>query len=114
MVNLLTNVNVLSVNQMNAQIKLTEVWKALHNKNSPLNIKIPIFNPEHQSARSKGNGRLINKVFSNGTKLTFLHDSKKNWNCAPENIRKCEYLHTAKLEIKKFIKTKFTSLKTVE
>ena len=57
---LLTNINLLSVNRMNAQIKLTEVWKASHNKNSPLNIEMPIINPEHRSARSKANGRLIN------------------------------------------------------
>ena len=37
---ILKKVKMLSVNQMNAQIKLTETWKALNNKNSALkNVK---------------------------------------------------------------------------
>ena len=36
---LLTNVKMLSVNQLNAQIKITEVWKAMHDVNHPLKIE---------------------------------------------------------------------------
>ena len=35
---LLKNVNMLSVNQTNAQIKITDVWKALHDPYHPLKI----------------------------------------------------------------------------
>ena len=35
---LLKKVNMLSVNQINAQIKLTEIWKAVNNVECPLNI----------------------------------------------------------------------------
>ena len=35
---MLTNSNMLSINQMHAQVKLTEMWKAVHYKNYPLNI----------------------------------------------------------------------------
>ena len=36
---LLKNVKMLSVNQINAQIKLTEVWKAVNDPNHPLKIE---------------------------------------------------------------------------
>ena len=36
---LLANVNMLSVNQINAQIKITEVWKAMRDANHPLKIE---------------------------------------------------------------------------
>ena len=36
---LMTNVNILSVNQMNAQIKITDVWKAIHDVNHHLKIE---------------------------------------------------------------------------
>ena len=35
---LLRRVNMLSVNQINAQIKLTEIWKAVNNVECPLSI----------------------------------------------------------------------------
>ena len=67
-------------------ILLTEVRKALHNKNSPLNIEIPIINPEQRSARSKSNGRLINKGFSNGTKSIFINRQSPIFSVVTKNI----------------------------
>ena len=71
---------------MNAQIILTEVWKALHTKNSPLNIDIPTINLEQRISRSQSIGRLLNKGYTNGTQSTFINDSKKVWNSAPKKI----------------------------
>ena len=39
---LLTQVNMLSVNRINAQVKFLEVWKALNLSKNPLNIELPI------------------------------------------------------------------------
>ena len=39
---LLKQVNMLSVNKINAQVKLMEVWKAIYLSKSPLNIELPI------------------------------------------------------------------------
>ena len=36
---LLKNLKMLSVNQLNAQIKLTEIWKAVNNENHPISVK---------------------------------------------------------------------------
>ena len=71
---------------MNAQIKLTEVWKAIHTKNSPLNIDIPTINLEQRISRSQSIGRLLNKGYTNETQSTFINDSKKVWNSAPQKI----------------------------
>ena len=38
---LISNINMTSVNRMNAQIKLTETWKAIKTEKCPLNIKVP-------------------------------------------------------------------------
>ena len=88
-----------------AQIKLTEVWKALNNQNNPLNIERPAVNPEARSSRSISNGHLIHKGYTNWTHSTFLNDSKQVWNLAPQSIRESESLYSAKSEIKKFVYT---------
>ena len=36
---LLTNIDMPSVNQLNAQIKITEIWKAVHVENHPIEVK---------------------------------------------------------------------------
>ena len=101
---LITNLNMLSVNRMNAQIKLTEVWKALNFKNTPLNISLPIVDSSKRSSRSTTNGRL---QIINGKTLcsqaTFLNDGKRVWNAAPQSIRDCTSIGSVKKEIKKFV-----------
>ena len=103
---LLSNVNMLSVNRMNAQVKLTEVWKALNNKDIPLNLNLPSIDPELRVSRSASNGRLkICNGKTEASQSTFLNDSKRVWNEAPQAIRDCKSIFTAKTEIKKFVKT---------
>ena len=103
---LITNLNMLSVNRMNAQIKLTEVWKALHFQNNPLNITLPIMDPNERNSRSISNGRL---KMCNGKSLssqaTFLNDAKRVWNSAPQQIRECNSIYSVKKEIKSFVST---------
>ena len=103
---LITNLNMLSVNRMNAQIKLTEVWKAINLKSTPLNITLPSVDQNSKSSRSMTNGRLqISKGKSLNSQSTFINDSKKVWNAAPQKIRDCKTLYTVKKEIKKYVMT---------
>ena len=75
---LITNLNMLSVNRMNAQIKLTEVWKAINLKSTPLNITLPSVDQNSKSSRSMTNGRLqISKGKSLNSQSLFINDSKK-------------------------------------
>ena len=77
----------LSVNRMNAQIKLTEVWKAINIKNTPLNIALPTVNQNSRNSRSVSNWRLqIGHGKSLLSQATFLNDSKIVWNAAPQII----------------------------
>ena len=58
---LVTQVGMLSVNRMNAQIKLMDIWKALNNDNCPLNVVKPMNGSEARSARSITNNMLTIK-----------------------------------------------------
>ena len=42
---LLKNINMLSVNQINAQVKLTEMWKAHNVENYPLKLEKKLYDP---------------------------------------------------------------------
>ena len=94
-----------SVNRMNAQIKLTEVWKAINTDKCPLNVKVPLMVPEQREARSSAKGQLKITGASEGMKKTFINDSKKIWNNAPNDIKSCGSIYAAKATIKKFVKT---------
>ena len=41
---LLNKIEILSVNQLNASIKLTELWKAVNNADCPLKITNAVYN----------------------------------------------------------------------
>ena len=88
---LLQNMNMLSVNQMNAQIKLTETWKALNNKNSALkNLKQKtLIGSADRTSRSISNGDLIEEGTSDMDRSSFLNDSMRLWNRAPTAIKSC-------------------------
>ena len=52
-------VTILSINQLNAQKKFLEVWKALNNVNYPIKCSKKSNVPEMISPRAKTFGRLI-------------------------------------------------------
>ena len=102
---LLANVNMLSVNQINAQIKITEVWKALQDANHPLKIEKVAHDLRSCTTRSVTNGVL--KEFGKLTILqsTFLSDASKVWNKCPTDLKEFESLWKAKKVIKTFAAT---------
>ena len=101
---LLNNVNMLSVNQTNAQIKLTEVWKALNGKSSSLNnLKMKTLT-SNRITRSITNGELMEEGLSNKALNTYQNDASRLWNRAPISIKSCGSLSLAKKAIKEFVK----------
>ena len=93
--------NMLSVNQLNAQIKLTEIWKAMNDDR----ITKSEINEDERVSRSQRNGKIHSNAFSTGTKNTFINDSIKAWNNAPNELKNNRCLSGAKASIKKFVAT---------
>ena len=95
----------LSVNQINAQIKLSEMWKAVNDSDHPFNISKKESGPQVRAMRSTTNEVLTVLSYSELSKLTFINDGIKAWNIAPSSIKSCTTYASAKNEIKKFVKT---------
>ena len=102
---LLTKFNMMSVNQINAQMKLSEMWKAVRDNDHPFNLEKKLAGPEVRSMRSITNGTLPVSSFSELSKNTFINDGVKAWNLAPISIKECNTFASAKIAIKKFVKT---------
>ena len=102
---ILSNLNMSSVNQLNAKIKLTEMWKATNVPNYSVNVSRREANESTRDTRSITTGRLIEQGISEKSKATFINDATRAWNRAPEEIKTCKSLYSAKKAIKKFITT---------
>ena len=95
----------LSVNQRNAQIKLTETWKAVNDVKSSLNnLKRKKFEA-YRTSRSVTNGDLLEEGSTIIALNTYQNDATRIWNKAPISIKSSLSLYLAKKEIKKFVKT---------
>ena len=101
---MLDKFNMHSVNQLNAGVKLLEMWKALNVDNYPLNIKRQENNIEGMSTRADLIGRPIEIGKSALTQKTSVSDSIHLWNRAPKNVKESKTLLQAKKEIKTYIK----------
>ena len=88
---LLAKFNMLSVSQINAQIKLSEMWKAVNDVDHPFNITKKDPGPDVRAMRSISNEVLTVLSFSELSKKTFINDVIRAWNNAP-NL--CEYFVT--------------------
>ena len=99
---ILDKFNMLSVNQLNSQIKLTETWKAVKNAKSSLNNLNKKKAEVNRSSRSATNGDLIEEGLSVIAVNTFQNDASRSWNRAPVSIKSCRSQYMAKKEIKKF------------
>ena len=70
---LLTKFNMLSVNQINAQMKLSEMWKAVNDEDHPFNIVKRESGPNIRAMRSITNEVLPTQNFSELSKQTFIN-----------------------------------------
>ena len=102
---ILTKYNLLSVNQLNAQIKILEIWKATHINQYPAKITKLTIRNNSPSTRAITNGNLVEKGISILSKNTYLNDAIRAWNLIPEDIKNCETIWSAKKSIKNFVKT---------
>ena len=102
---LLANKKMLSVNQLNAQIKLTETWKAVHDSEHPLKIEKVKHDTLGCNTREVTKGDLKEVGKSNILQSTYLSDATRIWNKCPENIKMCDSLWKAKKTIRAFVVT---------
>lgn len=94
-----------SVNQLAAIIKLTEAWKTVNIPNHPTSL---ITTRENSSSREVRLG--TRKQFEDAprlkiSKMSFVYDAAKLWNGAPQIIKECKKLGSAKREIKNYCMT---------
>ena len=102
---LLKNIDMLSVNQLNASIKLNEIWKAINNDDCPLKITDPVFENPLRQMRTKNDNTLVENGVIDLRKATFINDGIRLWNLAPASITTCKSLYSVKKQIKLFVKT---------
>ena len=97
--------NLLSVNQINAQIKLTEVWKSQNISSYP--IQWPTRKDEifRMGLKSSNKPELSIKGKSCIQSQTFINDAAKIWNNAPSDIKECKSIYAAKKQIKIYIQS---------
>ena len=104
---MLDKFNLLSVNQLAAQIKLLEVWKAVNI------LGYAIVRDPYSKDRPNNTHDLrtqSNRVFNDSSKLkiaeqSFSIDAAKLWNRAPETITKASTLHISKRSILNLVRT---------
>jgi hypothetical protein len=89
----------LSVNQIAAQIKLTEIWKASNDPQYPIKMKTKERQENAVETRSLTRGDLTEVGRSTKAKKSFTCDAAKVWNKAPEKIRASKTLTIAKKAI---------------
>ena len=93
---LLANLNMLSVNQLNGQIKLSVIWKAVHLENYPVKVSGYELTKKDRISRSIVSGKLKDYGKSELVKSSFKSDGIRLWNNCPDKITKCNSLFTAK------------------
>ena len=86
-----------SVNQINAQIKLNEMWKSVNIVNYPIKTNV--------LARVEDVALLKETLATNSSQKSFKHDATHIWNKTPLSIKQCKTYSSAKLAIKAFVIT---------
>ena len=95
-----------SINQIHAQSKLLDIWKSFNDdKNNVLKIEKVQSYAQGSKTRSCTALNLVETKTSALSAKSFKNDAIRLWNLAPENIKKCVSLTTARTAIKLFSKT---------
>ena len=102
---ILEKFNILSVNQLNAQIKICDIWKAVNIENYPTKVTSVPLNKNVTQTRSIANGKLIEFGKTELAQATMINDAIKAWNRAPEDIKNSITYNNAKKCIKTFVKS---------
>ena len=102
---MLDKFGILSVNQLNAQVKLLEVWKALNLSDYPLQIRQHSTTTSGTTTRACTKGKTIEIGKSTLTKNTSVSDSVRVWNQAPASVTEAKSVYIAKKAIKIYEKS---------
>jgi hypothetical protein len=102
---LLDNQNMLSVNQIAAQIKPTEMWKASNDPQYPIKMKTRERQENAITTRSLTRGDLTEVRRSTKAKKSFTCDAAKVWKNSLDKIRTSKTLTTAKKAIREHCKS---------
>ena len=94
-----------SVNQINAQIKLNEIWKSVNIPNYPISTKAVSRSEDVVCTRAVTMGVLDETMSSKSSDKSFIQDATHIWNKVPENIKHCKTFFSAKKAIKIFVLT---------
>ena len=81
------------------------MWKIVNVPNNNFEIKKTELKDGMRSSRSISNGKLIENEISSRATSTFLNDSTRAWNKAPNSIKNCTSLLSAKQAIEAFVMT---------
>ena len=102
---LLEKFNMLSVNQLNAKVRLVEIWKALNVEDYPLKVELQSCNNIKVNTRADARQRPIEIGKSLLAQKSCVSDAIHLWNQAPDAVTSSLSLYQAKKEIKKFVVT---------
>ena len=87
---LLNQTNMMSVNQLNCQIKIQEIWKALNVPDYPIQLAKQSINDIGTATRASTTGRLIESGKSCLSQTTCLNDAIRLRNTLPLSVTKCD------------------------
>ena len=93
------------MNQLNAQVKLLEVWKALNVEDYPLKIKQQTQSESGVTTRASQKGRPKEIGKTNAMQSTSTSDAIRTWNLAPDILKDSKTIYQAKSQIKSFVAT---------
>ena len=102
---ILNRLDLLSVNQMNPQIKLTEGWKISNIDNYPTKWALKSTAEDERTTRATSSKKVPESAKSKTTQSAYNNDAKKLWNKAPQSIKGSTSLQMAKKAIKTFVKS---------
>ena len=89
----------MSVNQINVQIKIQEIWKSLNVPDYPIQIARQTVSVDGPSTRSSHDGH-----DGHDGQKTCLNDAIRLLNKLPESVTKCESFNQIKKQAKMFAK----------
>ena len=100
---MLNKFKMLSVNQLNARVKLLVAWKLLNIDNYPLKVKRQKDNDTGVNTRGNNVERPMEIGKTPIVQKTSISDSIRLWNKSPKSVTVSDTLYQVKKEIKKFV-----------
>ena len=104
-VTLLQATKMLSVNQINPQIKILEIWKSLNIENYPIKLEKHSERRAGTSTRPCTSCKRIKHWKNNISQKTCMNDAVRLWNQLPVEVTHCETFSQIKMQAKRYAQT---------